>query len=122
MQATVKDGRIILPSGISYAVLVLPPKPDRMTPQFAGKIRDLVKQGATIVGPKPTRSPSLQDYPKCDEEVRAIADEMWGNGKGKVSTGRLLGDVLDSISLKPDFEVPADSRARLVYIHRLIGD
>ena len=131
MQATVKDGRIVLPSGMSYAVLVLP-KTDRMTPPLAARIRDLVKDGATVLGPKPVQSPSLQDYPKCDEQVHAIGDEMWGTdakgasehdfGKGKVYSEHSLAEVLTAASVKPDFEVPTDSRARLVFIHRLAGD
>jgi hypothetical protein len=131
-RATVKDGRIVLESGMSYAVLVLP-RTDHMTPQFLAKIRELVKEGATVIGAKPRRSPSLQDYPKCDEDVHAMADEVWGKcdgktatehafGKGRVVDGQSLADVLAAGAIAPDFEVPADSRARWVYIHRLIGD
>jgi hypothetical protein len=104
-----------------------------MTPVLLTKIRDLVKDGATVVGPKITRSPSLQDYPKCDDDVRTLAEEVWGNcdgtnvtehacGKGRAVWGRTLGEVFESASLKPDFEVPADSLAKLVYIHRIVND
>src|SRR5256885_10334718 len=68
-RATVKDGRISLPNGTSYAVLILPSKQELMTPVLLTKIRDLVKEGAIVVGPKIARSPSLQDYPKCDDDV-----------------------------------------------------
>ncbi|MCX7013469.1 MAG: glycosyl hydrolase, partial [Candidatus Sumerlaeota bacterium] len=57
--------------------LVLPDR-DTMTPVLLRKIRDLAKGGATVYGPKPSKSPSLQDYPKCDDEARALAEEMWG--------------------------------------------
>ncbi len=46
--ATVRDGRIELPAGASYAVLVLPavrplsPEGDRMTPEVAARLRELV--------------------------------------------------------------------------------
>ena len=131
--AKVQDGRIVLASGMSYAVLVLPPKLDRITPQLAQKLHDLVNDGATVYGAKPRRSPSLQDYPKCDETVRTIGDQVWGDcdgvgvtehafGKGKVVNGKGLADVFASAKLKPDFEVSAESRAKLAYIHRLAGD
>ena len=45
-----------------------------MTPQVLRKIRDLVAGGATMSGPKPVASPSLEDYPDADAEVRALAD------------------------------------------------
>ncbi len=132
-RAAVKDGRITLTNGMSYKVLVLPPKPELMTPAMMQKIRQLVNDGAIVVGPKPRRSPSLTDYPKCDEDVRMMADEVWGDcdgrgvtehafGKGKVVWGKPLADVFNSAKLKPDFDLTEDSRAKMVYIHRIAGD
>jgi hypothetical protein len=46
------DGRLILPDGMSYAVLVLP-NSERMTLPVLRKINELVKAGATIIGPRP---------------------------------------------------------------------
>ena len=77
---TVKDGRIVLPDGMSYRLLVLP-KTKTMTPRLLRKIKELVEAGATVTGPRPLRSPGLSDYPKCDEQVRKIADELWGKDK-----------------------------------------
>jgi len=76
---SVKSGRLVLPDGMSYRMLVLP-QVETMTPKLLRKIRDLVKAGATIIGAPPKKSPSLQDYPKCDEEVKALAGEIWGDG------------------------------------------
>ena len=103
-QMTVRDGRLILPSGMSYRLLVLPPGAP-MTPALRAKIKDLVNAGATVVGPRPSESPSLADYPRCDREVQRIAAEVWGDcdgesltenrfGKGKVIWGKPLADVL----------------------------
>ena len=39
----------------------------------------MVKAGATIIGSPPVKSPSLSDYPKCDKEVQALAQETWGS-------------------------------------------
>ena len=56
--ATVKNGRITLPSGASYAVLILPSDDANMTPQMLHCLRQLVRAGATVVGPRPQHSPS----------------------------------------------------------------
>ena len=123
------DGRIVLPDGMSYRILILPPD-ETMTPTLLKKIRQLVEDGATVVGPKPFRSPSLQDYPKCDDEVKSLADEVWGNcdgvkvtehafGEGKVICGKPMEEVFAAMGVKPDFEFAgAKKSAKVVYIHR----
>jgi hypothetical protein len=44
-----------------------------MRPAVARKIAELAAAGAKIIGSKPTRSPSLQGYPKADAETRSLA-------------------------------------------------
>ena len=77
-RATVKDGLIAFPGGSSYRLLVLP-QVETMTPGLLGKIRDLVEAGATVVGTPPLRSPSLMGYPACDDDVQALARDLWGS-------------------------------------------
>ena len=72
-----RGGKLVLPGGMSYRVLVLP-ETDTMTPELLAKIRDLVKAGATVIGSRPQKSPSLVNYPRCDAEVKRMADEIWG--------------------------------------------
>ncbi len=132
--ATVKNGRLTLASGANYAVLILPPNDSDMTPQLLKRIRDLVREGATVVGPRPQHSPSLVGYPKCDALVKKLADELWGQcdgasvfenaaGKGRVVWGRALADVFAKQNLKPDFEFTnAAANARLAYVHRIAGE
>lgn len=124
---TVQDGRIVLPDGMTYRVLMLPEN-GFVTPSVLRKIRELVQAGATVVGPKPAQSPSLSGYPACDTEVKQIGDEVWGDvdgkqvtahafGKGQVIWGRPLADVLTQLGQKPDFEVLSKG-VKLVTIHR----
>ena len=87
---SVKDGRLVLPDGMSYRLLVLP-KLSTMTPPLLRKIKQLVEDGATVVGPRPLRSPSLQDYPQGDQELKSLADELWGNCDGKTVKERRVG-------------------------------
>ncbi|MCX6895495.1 MAG: glycosyl hydrolase, partial [Verrucomicrobia bacterium] len=87
----VQDGRIVLPDGMSYRMLVLP-QVRAMTPQLLRKIRDLVQAGATVMGVPPLKAPGLGGYPKCDAEVQALARELWGDGEAPVGlTTRTVG-------------------------------
>ncbi len=76
----VRDGRLVLPDGMNYGMLVLP-QAETMTPKLLRKIKDLVVDGATVVGAPPRKSPSLSGYPACDAEVQDLAAELWGRGE-----------------------------------------
>lgn len=126
---SVKDGRLILPDGMSYRLLVLPEKSTLMTPALVRKIKQLVADGATVLGPRPKASPSLTDFPRCDAEVANMAAEVWGNsdgktvtehafGKGKVVWGQPLTMLLARMFTPPDFTSPV----RLNWIHRSAGN
>ena len=75
-KAMVKQGRIVFPSGTSYRLLVLP-ETGTMTPQLLRKVGELARAGATVVGAPPQKSPSRAGFPRCDEEVRALAADLW---------------------------------------------
>jgi len=122
------QGRIALPNGMRYRVLLLADRPT-MTLALLRKVRELVAAGATVLGPKPLRSPSLAEFPNCDEEVRSLAAEVWGDcdgsnvkehrlGKGRVVWGRTFAEVLAALDAPPDFEYQSADTARLCYIHR----
>ncbi len=72
---TVKDGLVTLPHGTQYKVLVLP-KQETMRPELLAKIKELVYQGAIVLGSAPDRSPSLQNQPEADRQVREMAAEL----------------------------------------------
>ncbi len=125
---TVQDGRIVLPGGMRYRVLALPDSPV-MTPALLAKVVSLVKDGATVIGQRPERSPSLAGYPDCDAEIKRLADELWADcdgktvkehklGKGRVVCGETGEKVLADSGVGPDFAGPAGWR----YIHRVDGD
>jgi len=94
-QMTVRDGRLTTPQGVGYRLLVLP-QAETMTPQLLVRVKQLVEQGATVVGPRPRKSPSLTDYPRCDEEVARLAEQLWGPAESwptsvrKVGQGRIV--------------------------------
>ncbi len=126
--AKVKDGRLVLDSGMEYSVLVLPNQ-DTMRPEMLKCIEKFVKDGLTVVGPAPVRSPSLEGYPQADATVREIASAMWSDGakvtelgKGRVfAAGTPMQEVFDAINLRPDLSVPAGEQMPL-FIHRTLKD
>jgi hypothetical protein len=87
---SVKGGKLTLPDGMSYRVLVLP-ELETMTPALMRKVHQLVSDGATVIGPKPLKSPGLSGYPACDAEVRKLADETWGDCDGRTVTEHAFG-------------------------------
>jgi hypothetical protein len=97
----VKDGRLVLPSGMSYRLLVLP-EVETMTPKLLRKIKELVRTGATVVGPAPLRSPGLSDYPQCDGEVQKLVRELWGGGAGHGTASFGRGRVIWPLDTKPE--------------------
>ncbi len=127
--AKVKDGKITLPHGTSYKVLVLPPI-NNMRPGLLATIKKLVKSGAVILGTPPVCSPSMQDYPNADKAVLATSQEIWGDcfdkkgmnryGKGMVFNGYSLEEVFAAIGLTPDCFVEADKQ--VLYNHRRSND
>jgi hypothetical protein len=114
-KASVVNGNIVFPGGASYKLLVLPAVPT-MTLALLTKIAALVKAGATVYGTPPVKSPSLVDYPACDDKISTLVSQVWGQyangakqvhnyGKGKV-IWRGVGTRLDN--LYPVYDVTAN--------------
>ncbi len=125
---TVKDHMLALPHGTTYRMLVLPDMAT-MRPQLLTKIRDLIQAGATVVGSPPSRSPSMEGYPGCDQEVQQLAAEIWGDiagvpagermlGAGRVVWGKSLEEILKESGVAVDFR----SDTRLLFTHRRTAD
>ncbi len=123
---TVKDGLLTLPHGTSYRMMVLPPQ-KTMRPELLEKLKELVANGGIILGPRPERSPSYQNYPDADRMLRKTADLMWGDadgvkkqcrqfGKGLVFDGMDMEEVLSAIHCIPDCVL--DEELPVVYCHR----
>ncbi len=110
--ARAEDGMLVLDSGMRYRVLVLRPGP-WLTPQTLHKVRELVRAGVTVVGDRPSASPSLDMADFAGNEVSALAQELWGDpsgaqpgsrsvGNGRLFSGAPMDVVLTEIDLQPD--------------------
>lgn len=111
--AEVRDQRIVFPGGGSYRVLVLPDV-GTMTPELLSKVTSLVKAGATVVGNPPLTSPSLVNYPACDEQVQALVSGLWGNKLIQTAQVTHTTIMTPSGQLVTEFYPPYDSTATLL--------
>lgn len=125
-RAEMRNGRLTLPDGMSYAMMVLP-RQKTMRPELLAKIKELVSDGLVVLGPAPECSPSLAGYPDADAQVRKIATDLWGDGSrsvyeygyGKVYTdGQSVEKVLNDLGIKPDMIAKDNPEAPVLFIHR----
>ncbi|MGV8963500.1 MAG: glycosyl hydrolase [Candidatus Saccharimonadaceae bacterium] len=125
---TVKDGMLTLPHGTQYKIMVLP-KLETMRPELLSKIEQLINDGGIIMGPPPSRSPSLQNQPEADRIVKETVNRIWGNvdgnmvkhkqlGKGMILNGMTMQDAFKLINIGPDCKLPEDNTIH--YGHRTL--
>jgi alpha-L-rhamnosidase len=133
----VKDGRLALSSGMRYRVLVLP---DHRILSLGAlkKIDVLVRAGATVLGPKPLKSVSLEGGETGVAEFRKLADGLWGKdaqatptrgtkkvGAGRVAWGMSARELLRGDGIAPDLAATLKDGTNapdIDWIHYRIGD
>jgi hypothetical protein len=103
-----KDGRLVTTSGMRYGVLALDSSTRRMTLPVLRKIAALKRAGVTIVGDRPTASPSLADDAR---EFQRLAQETFPSPSGDLAAALAR--------LSPDLD---DGGAGLRYVHRTLDD
>lgn len=125
----VENGRLALPDGMNYRVLVLPDLPE-ISLAALRKVRELAAAGATVIGRRPERTTGLEKFPSGDEEVRRLSEEIWGAcdgktvlerryGKGRIVCGGTARETLLAGGVPPDFESATPRPPGAVdYIHR----
>lgn len=121
---SVRDGKLTLPHGMQYRLLLLPDVKSMTLPMLR-KIKGLVEAGAAALGNPPQTVPGLTDYPKADAELKELAVALWGTdetvkeravGKGRVFGGMKPEEALARLGAAPDFT--ADRNLR--WIHRTV--
>ena len=127
-QMSVQDGKICLPNGISYELLVLPEE-SGISIEVLEKIREMVYDGATIVGPRPICSIGLYKSTEIDRQIKSITNLLWGEldtplidrtvGNGKIVYGKNIDQILSEKKIEPDLKIEnRDSNFSLDFIHR----
>jgi hypothetical protein len=122
-QMRIDAGGLATRSGASYRVLYLGGTSRYMTLAVLRRIRDLVAQGAALVGRRPLASPSLADD---GMQFRAVADDLFGNGErdhafgnGHVFPDGSLDGALAALNLAPDFDyTKPETDAEILALHR----
>jgi (4-O-methyl)-D-glucuronate---lignin esterase len=126
------EGKLVLPDGMSYSVLVLPII-DRMTLPVLRKVNELVKAGATVTGPRPVSTPGYSGYPGSEESFRTLVSELWADldgisrtmrvyGKGRIFWGTPVKTILEKLEIVPDVEYAKPLDSKIDWIHRRSGD
>lgn len=122
---SVKDGRLVTPSGMSYRVLFLPDTVKRLSLPALRKIRALVADGAVLVAQRPAGGLGMASP---DGEIAKLADEIWGDGAPgrSLGQGRVYADLTSALAaekITPDVafsHTPAG--ADLLTLHRRTAD
>jgi hypothetical protein len=128
----IRNGRIVLPEGASYRVLLLPPDLAGMTPELMRKLDELVADGMILVGPKPVFSLTLRGGSDADRRFHRIASDLWtgsknaegdAHGDGRVFSEAPLTRVLRQLAIAPDFEYSSrNPDASVAWAHRRLDD
>jgi len=123
---SVKDGRLMLPDGMSYRLLVLATNEFLPVPVLR-KLLNLVQAGAMVLGTRPPGPYGLADDPA---EFALLANQLWGSepeasagmrpiGKGRIVWGTPVLQLLAESDVAPDFECNGVSSHGVIdWIHR----
>jgi hypothetical protein len=121
------EGRITTPGGTTYRLLGLAPYSGHMSLPVLRAIHQLVMNGGSVAGPKPTDDPSLAD---SLSEFDRLTHELFGDGngvhhvgKGTVYAGQTVAEALAAMHVPPDFDyTKSDPNANLKFLHRKLSD
>ena len=95
-----------------------------MTPEVLAKLDSLAAAGASILlVDAPSRSPSLANYPACDQEVRQLVERLVA--RPTVRTGPWQDDSLQTIGIPPDCHITSttnEAESRFAWAHRRTKD
>ena len=100
----VVDGKVQLSSGRRYYYISYPAS-GVVLPEVAAKLKRLLHAGATVVTDRFKKSPSLKDYPACDEAIAKISREIWDAGKYKGHLFSNADAAVKQLALPPDYEI-----------------
>ena len=141
--ASVNKGRIELPGGASYSLLVIPgsrrmmPDGHIMSPEVARKLLELIKSGATVLFEEMPEK-SFDAFNQDNTEFDAVIEELFSGefqqkefyqikkiGKGAVLQGPYRANSFSSLGIEKDFYAIDSARNQvdgLAWAHRTDGE
>jgi len=126
-EAKVIDGKISFGGKQSFPILTLP-NSTIMEYATLQRIAELANDGAVIYGPKPTEMMSVTDIKTNTVAFNKLANTLWGQsgenqyGKGKVISGKPIGEVLKQLNVIPDLSTNSNAPKEIMYIHKKMED
>ena len=131
-RVTVRDGVFMLPGGLGYRLLALPPEMRAMDPALAARLREWQRAGGAILGTPPSFSPSLAGYPASEQTMLRDAEAVWGGArppgaladpKSHVFAHQSIGETLRQLQIAPDFAFAgSQSDDAVSWQHRRLPD
>ncbi len=122
-QLSVDGQDLVAKSGARYKALYLGGASHRMTVPMLKRLEALVSAGATIVGNRPTESPSQAD---SETEFSSLVQKIWGgtaSQKGRVIASNDIEATLATIGAIPDFHfVGGKEGADIPFLRRKLKD
>lgn len=116
-QAKVDNGKIVLPNGAHFKMLVLEDSPC-INPEILKKLQELVKNGATVVGKKPETVLSLNNF-KTSKKQQNLLDKLWSKEEGVInqSSKSDFAKLLAQKNILPDLDYKDKALGLLDFIH-----
>ncbi|MCF7955323.1 MAG: discoidin domain-containing protein [Phycisphaerae bacterium] len=129
---SVERGRLTLPSGMKYRLLVLPDH-GVLSLKALNMVDQLVRKGATVLGPKPLKAVSLEEGAEGRKLFKSLSDGLWGEfvadkgmrnvGSGHVAWGMKACELFEAYSVPHDVTFANKEMASTInWIHYRIGD
>ena len=119
LMAKVENGKIILPGGMVYSVLVVPgkhqmhPDPEYMSVEVANKLKELSAQGATIL---------MSDLATTTLSFKEKDKNIQWNSNSKFVKLPYIKETFDELGVQRDFIVTESGKSgyaeNIAYIHR----
>lgn len=120
--STVRDGRIVLPNGAEFSLLVLENE-NNVNAAVLQKLDQLVAQGAVIIGQKPAKVDNIT----AGGENKKLIDGLWFdasgvdrpriNPKGRINAGITPLEMLQIMDVKPDIDYQDKEQGLVDFIH-----
>jgi hypothetical protein len=130
---SIRDGRIVLPDGMSYRIMALPDQYS-MPLNDLKKVASLLDAGATLVGWPPSAMTGMPSHHGDEKKFNALAAKLWEGcdgtsvnqkafGKGRLIWGKTVRQVLQDQGVARDFEANGVSdEGTIDWIHRQKGE
>ena len=116
--AKAENGKITVPTGMTYSVLMLDANVKHMSIDVLRKIKEFADAGIVICGEKPLK---LASNTGTEEEFKALVDDIWNSGRKNVTVKVPVGKVLASAGVAPDFSIGKEDQS-VKFVHRTLKD